>query len=147
MTSKNKHCFALRAIMQCIKNCNYFFPLFHLIYSFLARHFCFLDVSKIWKLKYVLLLLLLFLLISMLLISMSIDLWKIICTSSLVRLINCRFHLFRYSASSFSSQYLILFLSHQGAVLFFFFFRHLSFNYIMKTIYSQNMTNSIGFST
>ena len=44
----------------------------------------------------------LILLLSMLLISRSKDLWKI--------LMNCRLHLFRSSASSFSSQYFLLFL-------------------------------------
>ena len=36
-----------------------------------------------------------------------------------VRLINCRFHLFRYSASPFSSQYLLFFKSSRSCVLLF----------------------------
>ena len=45
----------------------------------------------------------------MLLISGFMNLWKIYCISSVVRVINCcRFHIFRCSASSFSFQYLLL---------------------------------------
>ena len=72
----------------------------------------------------------------------SMDLWNVFLPY--VPLINCRFHLFRSSASSFSSQYLLLFLkSSRSCVLLptFFHFRHLAFNGIMKkAISSQNIT-------
>ena len=45
----------------------------------------------------------------MLLIRRYMDLWKIrVCICFYVRLINCCFHLFRSSAFSFSSQYILL---------------------------------------
>ena len=59
------------------------------------------------------LLLLLLLLLSMLLVQGLME-------DTYVQLINCRLHLFRSSASSFSSQYLLFFSNHQGAVFFFF---------------------------
>ena len=66
-----------------------------------------------------------------------------------VRLINCLFNLFQFSASSFSSQYIRLFLkSSRCSSSNSFRFRHLSFNGIVKeVISSQMMTNPIGFST
>ena len=51
--------------------------------------------------------------LSMLLISKSKDIWKILY----VRLINCRLHLFRSSASSFSSQYLLFLKPSRSCVL------------------------------
>ena len=67
------------------------------------------------------------------------------------RLMNCRFPLFRSSASSFSSQYLLLFLKSSRSCVFLLLIlslRHLSVNAIMKeAISSQNMTDPIGFST
>ena len=54
----------------------------------------------------------------MLLISRPQDLWKLL---PYVWLINCGFHLFRSSASSFSSQYFSCFSNHLGAVFSFFF--------------------------
>ena len=46
---------------------------------------------------------------SILLISRPMYVWKITCISPYVWLMNCRFHLSRSSASSFSSDYLLLF--------------------------------------
>ena len=64
-----------------------------------------------------------------------------------VRLINCRFYLFRSSASSFSSQYLQIIKDLCSSSSYSFHFRHFSFNGIMKeAISSQNLTNPIGFS-
>ena len=68
-----------------------------------------------------------------------------------VQLINCRPHLFRSSASSFSSQYLLLYLKSSRSCVLLLptpFISDLSFNVIMEeAISSLNMTNTIGFST
>ena len=55
----------------------------------------------------IIIIIIIILLLSMLLISRTVDLWIVL---PYVRLINCHLHLFRSSASSFSSQYLLLFL-------------------------------------
>ena len=55
----------------------------------------------------------------MLLTRRSMDLWKVTCISYLCSIENYRFHLFWFSASSFNSQYLLLFLkSSRSCVLF-----------------------------
>ena len=80
----------------------------------------------------------------MLLISRSMDLRRY-AFLPYVRLINCHFHLFRSSASYFSSQYLLLFLKSKelcSSSSYSFHFRYLSFNDIMmEAISPQNMTN------
>ena len=82
----------------------------------------------------------------MLLISRSMDLWKIL---PYVGFINCRFHLFLSSASSLApymcSQIIKELCSSSS---YSFHFRHLSFNVIIKkAILYQNMTNPFVFST
>ena len=65
-----------------------------------------------------------------------------------VRLINCRFHLLRSSASSFSSQYLLFLKSHLAVFLFFLLISLLpSVLQWKQTITSQNITNPIDFFT
>ena len=80
--------------------------------------------------------------VSMQLLSRFMDSWEIILPN--VQLIKCRFHLFRSSSFSFSSQYLKELSDYQGAVFFFFLLCHLSFNGIMKKANSfQNMTDQL----
>ena len=90
------------------------------------------------------------LIMRMLLIIGAMDLRKI-CILPYIRLINCPFHLFWSSASSFSSQYLLLFVKSPrncSSSSYSFHSYHLSFNGIMnEAISSQNMTDPIGFST
>ena len=65
-----------------------------------------------------------------------------------VRVINCRFHLLRSSAFSFSSQYLLLFL--KSSISCFLLptpFTIVICPSITNEISSQNITNPIGFST
>ena len=66
-----------------------------------------------------LLLLSLLFLLSMLLISWVKDLGMIITIFPYLRVINTRFHLYRSSASSFSSQCVLVFSKSSGAVFFF----------------------------
>ena len=94
------------------------------------------------------------LIVAIIIIIKYVAYWQVqgLIEDTYARLINCRLHLFRSSASSFSSQYLLLFLkSSRTCVLLLptpFYFRHLSFNGIMKeAISSQNTTDPIGFST
>ena len=68
---------------------------------------------------YYFIIIIIIIIISMLLFSRSMDLWKKTGISSYVRVINCRFHLFRSSTSSSSSHYLILFLkSSRNCIVF-----------------------------
>ena len=85
----------------------------------------------------------------MLLISGSIDLMKITCISSLCSIDKLSFYLF--SIFSFFlqlpiSSVLQIIKEMCSSSSYSFHFRHLSFNGIMKTISSQNMTSQIAFS-